>query len=138
MSVLIEMFGGVVVPGQILVFVMLGLLIGCVYLMSYIVTHIDKKKGTKTSPAEDTRQPAANVTPAPQQPVQPTPQQQGGEVVAAISAAVASVMESPHVITSVTPVQAAVNPALPAAPAVPERRRPVWGFAGMQQNNRPF
>ena len=126
--------GGVVVPGTILVFAVLVLLIGCVYLMSNVVARIDKKVASKSSPT----QPATKIEsalPDAQQPVPASTQQLSGEVVAAISGAISCVMKAPHVITNVTPVSA---PAAAASSARPERRRPVWGFAGMQQNTRPF
>ena len=139
LDILGEIMGGLVGPGMLLVIVVLGLLVGCIYLMSYIIARIDKKTGSRALPAKSSPPPAAKApaAPAAQQPVQPGPQQLNSEVVAAISGAVACVMESPYVITSITPAPTAVDLVQPGV-AVPERRRPVWGFAGMQQNNRPF
>jgi len=65
----------------------------------------------------------------------------GAETIAAISAAISVVMDDPYTITSITPAastDAYTVAAVAAVAALPERRRPVWGFAGMQQNTRPF
>ena len=134
----IGILGEMVVPGMLLVIVVLALLVGCIYLMSHVIARIDKKTGSKVLPPKNTPPPVAKApaAPAAQQPLQPASQQPGSEVVAAISGAIACVMESPYVITSVTPAN--VSSVQPGTPAAPERRRPVWGFAGMQQNSRPF
>jgi len=55
-----------------------------------------------------------------------------GEVIAAISAAVASVMEQPYVITGISPADVA------SAPGLPQYQRPAWGFAAVQHNTKPF
>jgi len=55
-----------------------------------------------------------------------------GETIAAISAAIALMMDhQAYTITSVTPLST------PAAPVL-QNPRPVWGFAGMQHNTKPF
>jgi len=109
--------------------------------MSYIIARVEKKTNPETSQAESTPPPAAKAMPPAPVVQQPATLQSGSEVVAAISGAIACVMQSPYAITSITPAVApasAVHSVQPGVPAVPERRRPVWGFAGMQQNNRPF
>ena len=62
----------------------------------------------------------------------------GGEVLAAISAAVAVYMENeapgvPYAITSVKPGAAAQ-----VSGGIRRGGRPAWGFAGMRQNTEPF
>lgn len=147
-----SMFWAMVVPGMLVVFVVLVLLIGCIYLMTYVTGKLPG--GNKTPPPPPPKKvvpvPAAKAAPAPvpstpaPTPSPPVQSSTGvsGEVVAAISAAVACVMETPYAITSVTPAASLAaypaQPLQPVAAALPERRRPVWGFAGMQQNTRPF
>ena len=154
-----SMVGQMVVPGMLVVFAVLIILIACVKLMSHVVGGLDKKDKGAPPPSGGSDKPApvapaaakpAAVMPAPAapptSPVHVAPVV-GGEVIAAISAAVANVMESPFAITSVTPAAAgavgiigSVDVPLYAAPvpAQPQRKRPAWGFAGMQQNTRPF
>ncbi|MCL2579323.1 MAG: hypothetical protein FWE32_04755 [Oscillospiraceae bacterium] len=73
-----------------------------------------------------------------------------GETIAAISAAIALMMDEPFAITGISPAKpasdetyiAAAVAAIAASTATPprpeKRSRPVWAFAGMQQNTRPF
>jgi len=128
------MFGEVAVPVPILVFATLGLLIGCVYLWRYFIARAKQNAPAKTTPPES----APMASAAPPAPALPVSQELSGEVIAAISAAIACVMETPYIITSVSPAAATATATQPGVPAAPTRRRPVWGFAGMQQNTRPF
>ena len=120
-----------VVPVIIVVIVALVLMVACICLMWRIVKQIDHSKKNSV-PAQKAASAQAAAAPAPvsARPVQ-NDAQPSGEIVAAICAAVASMMQTPHAVTSIAP-------ASPAPSAMPVRQRPVWGFAGMQQNTRPF
>ena len=129
------MISSVVIPGMLVVLVALAIMVGCIYLMSRAVGRIERSKKVPDPVVAPPVQKAALTKAAPA----PVPEQldaaAAGETVAAICAAVTCMMPVPHVITGIAPVAAGVAP---SAPAVPQRQRPVWGFAGMQQNTRPF
>ena len=116
--------GTVIFSGLLIVFIVLGLLIYIVYAMGKLLG--SKKAESQPGPVH------AAAAPAPVRGI-PAPAVQAGtplETVAAISAAVAAYMEEaapgvPYAVKSIRrqPTQGA---------------RPVWGFAGMRQNTRPF
>lgn len=121
MSIL-DGLGGVVVPGLLIVFLALVILIAAVFVMGRVFS---TSKGGGTAPKAKASPPPAAAAPAKAAPVSGGI---SGETVAAITAAVACVMEEtapgiPYAITGVTRASSG---------------RPVWGFAGMQQNTRPF
>ena len=137
-----QMMGEMVIPGMLVATVALVLLIFFVYGMGWV---LNKKKGATAPSAGEASAPQAHARPA-QSAALPE------ETVAVISAAIASVMDEPYDITSITPSQevlfapivaaiaASTVAASPSAPAAPTERgrRPVWSFAGMQQNTKPF
>ena len=133
-----SMIGGMVIPGMLVVLVALAIMVAIIYFMSYVVARMGVRKNDAGKPAPSKSQasaPAA-VTPAPASPVPAGASASiAGETVAAICAAVACMIDTPHTVTSILP---AAQPAVGAAPVQPARQRPVWGFAGMQQNTRPF
>ena len=149
---IVQMLGEMVIPGFLIVMLTLVILIFCVMLLSRVIKEIEKKNSvppptppTPKKPEPVVSAPATLPTPSTAPMIQasaPPPSGESTEVIAVISAAIASVMEIPYTITSVTPaapVAAVAAPDLAAnLPAAAERRRPVWGFAGMQQNTRPF
>ncbi len=118
---LLSKTGEVVIPGLLFVFIALIILIGSVSGVGRLLGGVQSKAkaGGKTGGSA-----------APAGAPSPEPARAGisGETVAAIAAAVACVMEEaspgvPYVISSVSRAGSG---------------RPVWGFAGMQQNTRPF
>jgi sodium pump decarboxylase gamma subunit len=112
--------GSVILSGLVIVFLILIILIAAVELTSRLVKSAEKKT------------PAAPPAPVKAAPVAaPAPFVQAGieeETVAAISAAVYSCLDS--------------GPSVPAYTIKSISRasgaRPVWGFAGMRDNTRPF
>jgi sodium pump decarboxylase gamma subunit len=118
---LLSKTGEVVIPGLLFVFIALIILIGSVEgvgrLLSRAAARAAAKPGNGAGQAGAPPAPAAAGVPA--------------ETVAAIAAAVACVMEetSPGVPYTVASVSRAGGG---------RGARPVWGFAGMQQNTRPF
>ncbi len=120
--------GSVMLSGLTIVFLILIILIATVEITGRVVKSAEKKSGP----------PAAQPTPVPaQKPAPesaPAPAVQTGieeETVAVISAAVYSCLESSggaaaYAIKSISRGHAAGG------------GRPVWGFAGMQHNTRPF
>ena len=132
------MFGSMVIPGMLVVLVALAIMVAIIYLMSYVVNRMGLSKKGTDKPAPSKNQAAA---PAAAKPVQASPAPApasasiAGETVAAICAAVSCMIDTPHTVTSISPV---AQPVVSAAPSLPQRQRPVWGFAGMQQNTRPF
>lgn len=118
----------VVVPGFLIVFIALVILIAMVWLMGSIVGSKTGKKKDKAPKAAPAAAPVKATAPAP---APSTPPPAGGipeETVAAISAAVACVMaeSSPGVPYSIRNISRA------------RESRPIWGLAGMQQNTKPF
>lgn len=121
--------GAVILSGAVIVFLILIILILVVTVTGRIMNREKEKPQPQASP------PAAPATapksaPAPM-PVPKVPNVQAGigeETVAVIAAAVAAVMdeESPGAAYAVTEIKRQRG------------ERPVWGFAGMQQNTRPF
>jgi len=124
---------------MLVVLVALAIMVGLIYLMRYIVAQINRGKNGTGQSAPAKSQATAPATAIPVQ-AQPAPvaasASLAGETVAAICAAVSCVIDAPHTVTSIAPV--AQTASAVAAPAQPVRQRPVWGFAGMQQNTRPF
>ena len=135
--------------GDVLLFLVIVLLVYCIFRISRLSRSI---QGSQTERAgEPPQRPLPAAPPAPPVLASPPPLAAalpvvspaiGAETIAAISAAISAVMDEPHTIAGITP---AANPAdgytvaaVAAVAALPERRRPVWGFAGMQQNTRPF
>jgi len=126
------MISSVVVPGMLVVLVALAIMVACIYLMSRAVGRIERGKKASEPAASTKKEAPAQVSAAPATapPVDDASSSLAGETVAAICAAVACMVPTPHAVTSIVPAA--------PAPAVPPRQRPVWGFAGMQQNTRPF
>lgn len=117
--------GSVTLSGLVLVFVVLVLLILLVELTSKIMLRGESKKDSAPTAPKPVVAPVVRVASA------PSPVVQAGideETVAVISAAVYSCMDSAAMGT-----QYAISGIKRAA-----GERPVWGFAGMQQNTRPF
>lgn len=115
--------GAVILSGLIIVFVILIILILCVMATGKIVVRAGQKASFAKSPAEPESsapvlRPAASLNAVGIE----------EETVAAISAAVYSYMDitSPGVSYAIKSISRATG------------KRPVWGFAGMQQNTRPF
>lgn len=117
--------GSVILSGMVLVFIVLTLLIIIVEFASRLS---GSNKNTQSASvlaapkaAASAKSSAASVASVPTSGVP-------GEHIAAISAAVAAMMEeeSPGVSYTITNIQRTRG------------NRPVWGFAGMQQNTRPF
>lgn len=120
--------GGVVFTGLVVVFIALIILIFFVWLFGKIIASIESgiTGGKPPQESQAVRTPSAPVAPA--APKLVVEDGIGDEVVAVISAAVASVLDGDapsggYAVTSITRSLSA---------------RPVWGFAGMQQNTRPF
>lgn len=127
--------GAVILTGLVLVFTVLVVLILMVQITSRIVGNISKEQGSSAAkPAEMPK--AAAVTPAAKPSVaiaQKAPVIESGidgETVAVISAAVHSCMSA---VSQESGAGYAIQSIKRAAGS-----RPVWGFAGMQQNTRPF
>lgn len=119
--------GEIVIPGVLVVFLALVILIFAVWLMGRVLS-TNKKKNTPTPQASKQAAAPAKAN-APVAKAAPTINPGiSGETVAAISAAVACCME-----TSAPGVSYAIR-----SIGRPRESRPVWGFAGMQQNTRPF
>jgi len=154
-----QMMGQMVIPGMIVAAIAIVILIAFIYLMGGVINiSLGKRKASAppAPPASKIPEPAAvspdaNVTESPlpaAAQVDVIPAQAAvspdSVTIAVISAAIASMMEVPHTIASISPSGEAVlaMPAnamsQPAAAAVKKRERPVWGFAGMQQNTKPF
>ncbi|HHY52967.1 MAG TPA: OadG family protein [Clostridiales bacterium] len=124
--------GEVVIPGLLIVFLALVIMIYLVMLASRIIGAMVNKKAAKQVA------PQASVGAAPVQATAPAPAVRNaapavaagipGETVAAISAAVACYMQesAPGVSYAIQSISR------------PRESRPVWGFAGMLQNTRPF
>ena len=123
----VELGGAVTLSGLVIVFVALLILIMAVVLMGKL---LGVKPKAKPQPPIESAPPAASAPAAPTA-APPAMAVQGGieeDTVAAISAAVAYMMQesAPGVAYAVTDIRR--NSFV----------RPVWGFAGMQQNTRPF
>lgn len=119
MSIDWSLAGAVILTGLVLVFVVLAILIVIVNITGRMV-HGASMKQTAPAPGP------VSVTQA-----SPVPAVQSGieeEIVAVIAAAASSYMEAtePGKSFAVTSISRSQGP------------RPVWGFAGMQQNTRPF
>jgi sodium pump decarboxylase gamma subunit len=122
--------GAIIITGLVVVFIALIILIGVVQLTGRIVSK-SAFAPKPQNPSAPTPPPAKTVAPA-AAPAAPAVQQGiAQETVAVISAAVAAFMEeeAPGTAYSVASIQK-------SAPS--RAQRPVWGFAGMQQNTRPF
>lgn len=117
----------IIISGLVIVFLALIVLIVMIWAMGKILSSFKKDK----KPQAPKQTPAAPVTPKPAAPIakaQPVAEEGiPGEVVAAISAAVAFMMEetgqSGFVVKSIKRAREA---------------RPVWGLAGITENTRPF
>lgn len=116
--------GSVVLSGLVIVFIVLIILIGVVNLTGRLTGAMSKPA---PKPAPVPAMPAVSPI-APPVSAPAVEQGIGGETVAVISAAVAAMMDeqAPGTAYAVTGIQHA------------RTNRPVWGFAGMQQNTRPF
>lgn len=121
--------GAVILSGLVIVFAILIILI----LVVVVTGNLMNRNATKPKPPAP---PPASATPTPPPAAsQPAPPSSAsivpgvsGETVAVISAAVAAIMDetapgTPYAITGIQRDRGS---------------RPVWGFAGMQQNTRPF
>ncbi|WP_262397220.1 OadG family protein [Zongyangia hominis] len=115
----------VILSGIVIVFLALVILIAAVLIVGKIMTSIqggDKKpKAPKTEKKAEEAKPAASAPQAAMKVERGIP----GEVVAAISAAVASIMGSSSNFT-IRSVKRA------------REARPVWSLAGMMKNTKPF
>jgi sodium pump decarboxylase gamma subunit len=121
--------GAVILTGLVVVFVALIILIVVVKNTGRIVNQTasalqSSAKPSAPAPASAPVQAAAAPAPVVQQGI-------AAETVAVISAAIAAFMEeeAPGAQYSVASIQRSPNRRV---------QRPVWGFAGMQQNTRPF
>lgn len=117
--------GAVILSGLVIVFLVLIILIAVVYAAGGVI----KSNGGQSTP--EAAVPAGGNAAAVPDRQKPAPTVESGvseETVAVISAAVAAVVaeQSPGVSYAVTNIRRA------------RAARPVWGFAGMQQNTRPF
>lgn len=116
--------------GMTIVFIALVVLIALVALMGKVFG-VAKKQPAAVPASAGPSAPAAAPAPAvrPATPVMAVQSGVGEEAVAAISAAVAVVMGesgAPGGDYAITSIRRSKD------------LRPVWGFAGMQQNTRPF
>ena len=118
---ILNQIGEVVIPGLLITFIALIILIFAVWVMGRIFSA--KKKTDKPAPQAPAAPAAKAAAPAPV-----VASGISGETVAAISSAVACYMEesAPGVSYAIRSI------------GRPRESRPVWGFAGMQQNTRPF
>ena len=134
-----SMVWSMVIPSMFVVLAALAIMVACIYFMSFIIARVKLKKKaavqTAVTPKDPVPVPPAALDPGPALPEAPA--YLSGETLAAICAAVACVIGTPHTVTSIVPVAPAADVAVTAPPQL-QRRRPVWGFAGMQQNTRPF
>lgn len=107
--------GSVMLSGLVIVFAALIILICLVLLMGKALEMTGKSKAAAPKPQAEEPPPAVQDG-------------AGEETVAAITAAVACVMQesAPGAAYQITGIRRTKEP------------RPVWGFAGMQQNTRPF
>ena len=105
----------VIITGLVLVFAILVLLYLIITLQGKIFVSIDNKKKAKTE--------AAKAAPAPAAPAPVVQAGISGEVVAAISAAVAAVSDGPVAVRSIA-----------KAPA----RKNGWGLAAVYSYTEPF
>lgn len=119
--------GAVVITGIVVVFVILLILVGLCSLMSYLVNRKKKSPPVKKEEVPAPKPPApAAAAKAPAAPV--VESGISGEVVAAISAAVACMLgpDQKFAVRSVKRAKAAKG------------SRPVWSSAGIAENTRPF
>lgn len=120
------MAGSVILSGLVIVFLILIFLIWCVHLTGKAINGTNRQPAGNSRPAP----PAGNAMPVvPASPAAPVVQQGiEEETVAAISAAVYCCMAEadPGVSYAIKSINRVTG------------GRPVWGFAGMQQNTRPF
>lgn len=117
----------VIISGLVIVFLALIVLIALMWAMGKALSSL-KRDQKPSAPAQAPVVPAAPKQAAPVAQVQPTAEEGiPGEVVAAISAAVAFLMEDAgekgYVVKSIKRAREA---------------RPVWGLAGIMENTRPF
>lgn len=124
-----ELAGAVILSGLAIVFMILILLIWMVMITGKIVNSASKTTATPAAapkPAAPAVKPAVSAAPT-------APVVQSGieeETVAAISAAVYSTLNTASSSGDVSYVIKSISRATGG--------RPVWGFAGMQHNTRPF
>ena len=142
-----QMIGEMVIPGMIVATMSMVLLIVFVY---FIGRALGYKTSLKITPPPSPPGPAVSpIYAAPQAAAPDHGSAPDTETMAVITAAISCVMDTPYAITNVTPAHhtddfapiVAAIAAITAATAQPvksRRQRPVWGFAGMQQNTRPF
>jgi sodium pump decarboxylase gamma subunit len=114
--------GSVILSGLVIVFLILVILIAAVELTSRLVKSTEKKTQA-AAPAPVTAAPVAAPAPLVQAGIEE-------ETVAAISAAVYCCLEN---ATGASAPAYAIK-SISRASGV----RPVWGFAGMRENTRPF
>jgi Na+-transporting methylmalonyl-CoA/oxaloacetate decarboxylase gamma subunit len=124
--------GAIILSGLVIVFIALIIVIGVVQATGKLANKAAMAPKPPQAPSAPPAQKAAAPAPAVAPTIAPVVQQGiAGETVAVISAAVAAMMETeaPGVAYEVSSIQ----------PRTANRaQRPVWGFAGMQQNTRPF
>jgi sodium pump decarboxylase gamma subunit len=122
----------VAVTGMLVVFLSLIILIVAVYIMGAIFSAAGNAKKNKVSgnqaASQPTAEPAKTVSAASVNTVNEAVDGVPGDVVAAITAAVACVLSSegntkPFTVKSIQPVRGARNP---------------WNMAGIAENTRPF
>lgn len=119
----------VIITGLVLVFAILVLLFLVIALQGAIFKGIDEKK--KAAAAKPAPAPAAKAAPAVKAAPAAPAVQAGipGEVVAAISAAVAAACDGPVAVKSIQRANAA---------AAPAARRNGWGLAAVYSYTDPF
>ena len=142
-----QMIGEMVIPGMIMATLAMVVLIVFVYFIGKAINY--KKQMAQDEPPSERPGPAIAPVYASQGVARSDGSVPDTEVMAVISAAISCVMDTPYAITNVTPAHpdafapivaaiAASTVAATTPPAQYRRQRPVWGFAGMQQNTRPF
>jgi sodium pump decarboxylase gamma subunit len=114
--------GSVILSGLVIVFLILIILIAAVELTSRLVKSAEKKT-QQSAPAPVKTAPVAAPAPLVQAGIEE-------ETVAVISAAVYSCLESASGASAPAYAIKSINRAAGV--------RPVWGFAGMRENTRPF
>lgn len=119
----------VVVVGLVVVFAVLVILVALCGLMGYVFKSIDKNKKSKNEPKKTIPEPPKPATPAMKAAVAaPQPEIQSGitgDIVAAISAALACVME-PDTKFAIKSIKRSRG------------TRSAWNSAGISENTQPF
>jgi len=125
----------VLVTGVLVVFLVLIMLVLLIMLMGKVVSSFSNRGSSPTSGGKASSQTQVQAAPKPAAPIvkaQPKPSVQaddGDEVIAVISAAIAAIMQEEGVPAGGYTVRSIKRA---------REARPAWAMAGMQQNTHPF